>query len=86
MCKRTMASPLLALVTIAAALAASGAQAAGSHGGAVVFSRVVTKTTTETVRDAEGNPLKDKDGNPETRTPRRPKAASTPCAKAASTS
>ena len=39
-----------------------------AHGGAVVFSRVITKTEKETVKDAEGNPVKDAEGNPETKT------------------
>ena len=49
------------------ALAIPGAASAASSGGAVVFSRVVTKTVTETVKDAEGKPVKDKDGNEETK-------------------
>ncbi len=47
------------------ALAAPNAMAAG-HGGAVVFSRVLTKTEQSTVKDAEGNPKKDADGKVET--------------------
>jgi Tol biopolymer transport system component len=51
-----------------AALAIPGAASAASSGGAVVFSRVVTKTVTETVKDAEGKPVlevvKDPEGNP----------------------
>ena len=55
------------------------APAACGSGGAVVFSRVVTKTVTETVKDAEGKPvlevvkdsegkpIKDKDGNEQTK-------------------
>jgi Tol biopolymer transport system component len=50
-----------------AALAIPGAASAASSGGAVVFSRVVTKTATETVKDAEGKPVKDKDGKEETK-------------------
>ncbi len=50
-----------------AALVLPGAASAASSGGAVVFSRVVTKTATETVKDAEGKPVKDKDGNEETK-------------------
>jgi tricorn protease-like protein len=56
----------LALATCAA-LALPGAASAAPSGGAVVFSRVVTKTVTETVKDAEGKPVKDKDGNEETK-------------------
>ncbi len=58
----------LALAACAALLIPGAASAASSRGGAVVFSRVVTKTTKEVVRDAEGNPvkevIKDPDGNP----------------------
>ena len=59
----------LALAAAAcAALLIPGAASAAGSGGAVVFSRVVTKTTKEVVKDAEGNPVKevvkDKDGNP----------------------
>jgi Tol biopolymer transport system component len=62
-----------------AALAIPGAASAASSGGAVVFSRVVTTTVTETVKDAEGKPvlevvkdsegkpIKDKDGNEQTK-------------------
>jgi Tol biopolymer transport system component len=57
----------LALAAVAALLIPSTAPAASS-GGAVVFSRVVTKTVTETVKDAEGKPVKDKDGKEETKT------------------
>src|SRR5829696_3419723 len=69
----------LALAAIAALLIPSAAPAASGSGGAVVFSRVGTKTVTETVKDAEGkpvkevvkdkegNPVKDKEGNVETR-------------------
>jgi Tol biopolymer transport system component len=68
----------LALAAVAALIIPSAASAASS-GGAVVFSRVVTKTTKEVVKDAEGNPVKevvkdpegnpvkDKDGNVETK-------------------
>jgi Tol biopolymer transport system component len=53
-----------ALLGIAAciALAVPAAAAAAGHGGAVVFSRVVTKTTKEVVKDAEGKPVKDAEG------------------------
>src|SRR5262249_29416891 len=55
-------------VAACAALLIPGAAAAAGSGGAVVFSRVVTKTTKEVVKDAEGNPVKevvkDKDGKP----------------------
>ena len=57
----------LALAAVAALLIPSAVSAASS-GGAVVFSRVVTKTTKEVVKDAEGNPVKevvkDAEGNP----------------------
>ena len=57
----------LALAACAALVIPSAASAASS-GGAVVFSRVVTKTVKEVVLDADGNPVKevvkDKDGNP----------------------
>jgi Tol biopolymer transport system component len=68
----------LALAACAALVIPSVASAASS-GGAVVFSRVVTKTSQEVVKDANGNPVKevvkdadgkpvkDKDGNEETR-------------------
>ena len=68
----------LALAACAALVLPGAASAAGS-GGAVVFSRVVTRTVTEIVRDpqgnpvkevvkdAEGNPVKNKDGEVETR-------------------
>ena len=49
----------LALAACAALVIPSAASAASS-GGAVVFSRVVTTTVTETVKDAEGNPSKTK--------------------------
>jgi len=69
----------LAAAACAALLIPGAASAAGSSGGAVVFSRVVTKTVTETVKDAdgkpvlevvkdsEGKPVKDKDGKEETK-------------------
>ena len=51
-----------------AALVIPSAASAASSGGAVVFSRVVTKTVTEAVKDAQGNPVKevvkDAEGNP----------------------
>jgi Tol biopolymer transport system component len=64
---RNRLSGLLGLLAVLA-LAVPGTAAAGSHGGAVVFSKVVTKTTKETVKDNEGNPVKDKDGNVEFKT------------------
>jgi hypothetical protein len=64
----TFAYLALALAACAALAIPSAAPAASSGGGAVVFSRIVTKTVTETVKDAEGNPVKevvkDKEGNP----------------------
>jgi Tol biopolymer transport system component len=69
----------LALAAVAALALPGAASAASSSGGAVVFSRVVTKTVTETVRDAEGKPVtevvkdsegkpvKDKEGNEQTK-------------------
>jgi Tol biopolymer transport system component len=65
----TRLNTYLALALAAcAALAIPGAASAASSGGAVVFSRVVTKTVTETVKDAQGNPVKevvkDAEGNP----------------------
>jgi Tol biopolymer transport system component len=62
MLNRTKLSILFSLLALAALCVPGGAVAAGSHGGAVVFSRVVTKTTTETVRDAEGKPVEDAEG------------------------
>ena len=62
---RTIRSSLLALVAFLALAVPSGAAAAGSHGGAVVFSKVITKTTKEVVKDKEGKPVKDKDGKDE---------------------
>jgi Tol biopolymer transport system component len=56
----------LALAAVAALLVPSVASAASS-GGAVVFSRVVTKTVTEAVKDAEGKPVKDAEGKEETK-------------------
>jgi Tol biopolymer transport system component len=56
----------LALAAVAALLVPSVASAASS-GGAVVFSRVVTKTVTEPVKDAEGKPVKDAEGKEETK-------------------
>ena len=59
---------LLALALAAfAALVLPGAASAACSGGAVVFSRVVTKTTKEAVKDAEGNPVKDAEGKEETK-------------------
>jgi tricorn protease-like protein len=63
MLNRTIFSALLGLVALLALALPGAALAAGSHGGAVVFSRVVTTTVKETVRDAEGNPVRDGDGN-----------------------
>jgi Tol biopolymer transport system component len=61
---RIIKSILLAIVAIAAlAGPSSSLAAAGSHGGAVVFSRLVTKTEKTVVKDAEGNPVKDAEGN-----------------------
>ncbi len=69
----------LALAACAALAIPSVASSASGSGGAVVFSRVVTKTVTETVKDAEGKPVvevvkdaegkpvKDKDGNEQTK-------------------
>ena len=58
----------LALAACAVLAIPSAAPAASSGGGAVVFSRVVTKTVKEVVKDKDGNPVKevvkDKDGNP----------------------
>ena len=58
----------LAMAAVAALVIPSAAPAASGSGGAVVFSRVVTKTVTETVKDAEGKPVvevvKDSEGNP----------------------
>jgi hypothetical protein len=59
---------LLALAVAAfATLVMPGAASAASSGGAVVFSRVVTKTSQEVVKDAEGNPVKDSEGKEETK-------------------
>jgi dipeptidyl aminopeptidase/acylaminoacyl peptidase len=66
MLNRTIIAGLLSILALAA-IAVPGATAAG-HGGAVVFSRVITKTEKETVKDAEGNPVKDAEGSPETKT------------------
>lgn len=64
---RIVKSMLLALVAIAALVVPSSSlAAAGSHGGAVVFSRVVTKTEKVVVKDAEGNPVKDEEGKEKT--------------------
>jgi Tol biopolymer transport system component len=69
----------LAMAAVAALLMPGAAPAASGSGGAVVFSRVVTKTVTETVKDAEGKPvlevvkdsegkpIKDKEGNEQTK-------------------
>jgi dipeptidyl aminopeptidase/acylaminoacyl peptidase len=65
MLNRTIVSGLLSLFALLA-LCAPGAGAAG-HGGAVVFSRVVTRIEREAVTDGEGNPVKDAEGNPEFR-------------------
>jgi WD40 repeat protein len=67
MLNRTIFSALLGLVAALALALPGAALAAGSHSGAVVFSRVVTKTVKETVKDAEGNPIRDRDGNVEVR-------------------
>jgi Tol biopolymer transport system component len=63
MLNRTIITALLATLA-AAVFAVPGAMAAG-HGGAVVFSRVITKTQKEVVKDKEGNPVKDKEGKDE---------------------
>jgi dipeptidyl aminopeptidase/acylaminoacyl peptidase len=59
---------LVALLAIAAVavFAVPSAIAAGSSSGAVVFSRVTTKTIHETVKDAEGKPVKDAEGKEQT--------------------
>jgi dipeptidyl aminopeptidase/acylaminoacyl peptidase len=64
MLNRLTITPLLAIAAIVVLALPSGAGAASS-GGAVVFSKVVTKTVNEVVRDKEGNPVKDKDGKEE---------------------
>lgn len=67
MSTRIIKSMLLAVVAIAALVVPSAvASAAGSHGGAVVFSRAITKTEKVVVKDAEGNPVKDEEGNEKT--------------------
>ncbi len=66
--RSNVAYSALAIAAFLALVLPSGAFAAGSGGGAVVFSRVVTKTTKETVKDAEGKPVlevvKDPEGKP----------------------
>ena len=59
--KRSMLIALLAVI----ALALPASATAAPKSGAVVFSKVVTKTTNEVVKDKEGNPVKDKDGKVE---------------------
>jgi dipeptidyl aminopeptidase/acylaminoacyl peptidase len=56
---------LVALLALAAL--AAPAVLAARHGGAVVFSRVVTTTEREAVKDASGEPVLDSEGNPEYR-------------------
>ena len=66
--RKTQIKSIVTALLFAAALAAlavPNAMAAG-HGGAVVFSRVLTKTEKTVVKDAEGNPKKDADGKQET--------------------
>jgi tricorn protease-like protein len=65
MLNRTIFTGLLGLIAAMALAVPSGALGAGSHGGAVVFSKVVTKTVKEVIKDKEGNPVKDKDGKVE---------------------
>jgi Tol biopolymer transport system component len=69
--RQTSNRSLLASVALAvaalAALVLPGVAFAASSGGAVVFSRVVTKTTKETVKDAEGKPVLDSEGKEETK-------------------
>jgi dipeptidyl aminopeptidase/acylaminoacyl peptidase len=64
---RTILTTLLALIALIAliALAIPASAAAAAKSGAVVFSKVVTQTTKEVVKDKDGNPVKDKDGNVE---------------------
>jgi dipeptidyl aminopeptidase/acylaminoacyl peptidase len=62
---RSMLTSIAGLLALAA-LAAPSAVAA-PHGGAVVFSRVVTTTESEAVKDASGEPVLDSEGNPEYR-------------------
>jgi dipeptidyl aminopeptidase/acylaminoacyl peptidase len=63
MLNRTIIAGLLSILALVA-FAAPSAMAAG-HGGAVVFSRVITKTEKEAVKDAEGKPVKDAEGKEE---------------------
>jgi Tol biopolymer transport system component len=69
--RKTSTGPSLALLALAlaafAALVLPGAASASGSGGAVVFSRMVTNTSKETVKDAEGNPVKDAEGKEETK-------------------
>jgi Tol biopolymer transport system component len=65
--KRSNLALLALAVAMCSALAIPGGAFAAGSGGAVVFSRVVTKTTTETVKDAEGKPVKDAEGKEETK-------------------
>lgn len=63
MLNRTIIATALSILALVA-FAAPSAIAAG-HGGAVVFSRVITKTEGETVKDAEGKPVKNAEGKEE---------------------
>jgi Tol biopolymer transport system component len=62
---RTRFAFLTLALAACAALAIPAAVRAASSGGAVVFSRVVTTTVKEPVKDAEGNQVEDAEGNPE---------------------
>ncbi len=55
---------ILTLLALIALMVPASATAAAKS-GAVVFSKVVTKTTKEVVKDKEGNPVEDKDGKVE---------------------
>jgi len=59
---RIIRGVLLAATAVAMLVLPGAASAAGSHGGAVVFSRVVTKTEKVDVKDAEGKPVEDAEG------------------------
>jgi hypothetical protein len=63
---QTMILGALLAIAALAVLAVPSAMAARSSSGAVVFSRVITKTTHETVKDAEGNPVEDAEGKEQT--------------------
>ena len=62
---RSIVTALFAVAAVAALVVPGVAAAAGSHGGAVVFSKVMTKTTKEVIKDKDGKPVKDKDGKEE---------------------